>query len=362
MLHWLVQYKEIFFPLNVLSYITFRAGGAILTALILTWYFGPRFIDFIKRKSVTQAIRKEGPQTHLAKEGTPTMGGVLILITTVLTTLIWARLDNRFVWLCLITVVWLGAIGFIDDYRKWRGWGGHAKGLSPTLKMAGLMTLAIGITAYLNVYPPNMEFASRVSIPYSKSVFIDLGILYSVFVIFIIAGSSNAVNLTDGLDGLAIGSLIISCATYALFAYLAGNAKFSGYLRIVPVPGAGELAVFLAAVIGAGLGFLWYNCYPAQIFMGDTGSLFLGGALGLIAVIIKQELILLIVGGLFVAEVLSVLLQVYSFRHRGKRIFKMAPLHHHFELSGWKETKVTVRFWIIGIVLSLIALTSLKVR
>lgn len=362
MLYFLTQYKSIFFPVNVLSYITFRAGGAILTALLLTWIFGPAFIHYIKSRSVTQAIRKEGPKTHFEKEGTPTMGGVLILITTVATTLLWARWDNRFVWLCLLTVVYLGFIGFIDDYRKWRGWGGHAKGLSPSMKMLALLTLSIGLVTYLYIYPPNPEFTTRLGIPYSKNHFLDLGIWYILLAVMIIAGSSNAVNLTDGLDGLAIGALIVSASTYAVFAYLAGHVKFSSYLRIVPVPGAGELAVFLAAIVGAGLGFLWFNCYPAQIFMGDTGSLFLGGALGIVALIIKQELILVIVGGLFVAEVVSVILQVYSFRTRGKRIFKMAPLHHHFELSGWKETKVTVRFWIISIVLALIALTSLKLR
>lgn len=362
MIFYLSLLKEHFSPFNVLSYITFRAGGAILTALMLTLFLAPMFISYLRKKQVTEVIRKDGPSSHLSKSGTPTMGGAIILIATVLSTLIWARLDNRFIWLALVTVIFLGLLGFVDDYSKWQTPGHHSKGLSPAKKIAAQLLLAIGVTAYLFIYPSNNELITRVNVPYLKNVYWELGYGYIFFSILIIVGSSNAVNLTDGLDGLAIGSLVISSLTVALFAYLAGHAKFSSYLRIIPVNGAGELSVFLAAIIGAGLGFLWFNSFPAEIFMGDTGSLFLGGALGLVSVLIKQELILIVVGGLFVIEALSVLLQVYSFRYHGKRIFKMAPLHHHFELSGWQEPKVTIRFWIISIVLSLIALTSLKLR
>jgi phospho-N-acetylmuramoyl-pentapeptide-transferase len=275
---------------------------------------------------------------------------------------LWARLDNRFVWLALITSVVLGLTGFIDDYRKWKKLGGHARGLSAGYKILAQMSLAIGIVGYLYLSPPNPEYVTQLSVPYMKNLFIDIGFFYIVMAVLMIVGSSNAFNLTDGLDGLAIGSMVVSALTLLVFAYVAGHAKLSGYLRIIPVPGAGELAVFLGAVVGSSLGFLWYNAYPAEVFMGDTGSLFLGGVLGLVAVVIKQELVFAVVGGLFAAEALSVLLQVYAFRRHGKRIFKMAPLHHHFELSGWPESKVTIRFWIVSIMLALIALTSLKLR
>ncbi|MBI2915837.1 MAG: phospho-N-acetylmuramoyl-pentapeptide-transferase [Elusimicrobia bacterium] len=362
MLYYLSFLKFHFSPFNVLSYITFRSGAAILTSLVLTWLFAPRFIAAIKNSRVSQPIREEGPPTHLRKAGTPTMGGLLILMTTLLSTFLWARLDNRFIWITILTSTFLGGLGFLDDFLKWKNRDRQPRGLSPALKILAQMSLAIGVVSYLFFYPPNAEFRTQLNIPYMKNLFVDLGAGYILFALITIVGSSNAVNLTDGLDGLAIGSLAISALTYALFSYLSGHAKFSQYLGIVPVAGAGELAVFLSAVVGASLGFLWYNCYPAEIFMGDTGSLFLGGSLGVIAVIIRQELILVIVGGLFVIEALSVLIQVASYRYRGQRIFKMAPLHHHFELCGWQEPKVTARFWILSIVLSLIALTSLKLR
>ena len=361
MLYYCSLFREAFSPLNIFSYITFRTGGAILTSLVLTWLIGPKFIAVVKSKQITQPIRSDGPSTHHSKSGTPIMGGLLILMTTLFSTILWCRPDNRFVWLAWITILFLGALGFIDDYRKWRRVEGK-KELTPAIKLAAQLFLAIGIVSYLFIYPPNHEFLTKVNIPYLKEKFIDLGFWYICFAIIVIVGSSNAVNLTDGLDGLAIGSLVVSSLTFAIFAYLASHAKFSQYLKIIMVPGAGELAIFLAAIAGAGLGFLWYNGYPAEIFMGDTGSLFLGGLLGLVAVIIKQELILIVVGGLFVIEVLSVLIQVYSFRLHGKRVFKMAPLHHHFELSGWQEPKVVIRFWIISIVLALLALASLKLR
>ena len=288
------------------------------------------------------------------------MGGLLILVSMVTSTLLWARLDNRFILLTLAGTVWLGLLGFWDDYLKLVK--KHPRGLSPQHKFLGQTVFAAIIAVYLWFFPANNAYASSVNVPYLKDVFVNLYLGYILFSALIIIGSSNAVNLTDGLDGLAIGSLIIAAFTLGALAYFAGHLKIAQYLRIIPVPGAGELSIFLAALIGAGLGFLWFNAYPAEMFMGDTGSLFLGGALGMIAVFIKQELILVIIGGVFVAEALSVILQVYSFRQRKKRIFKMAPIHHHFELSGWPETKVTVRFWIISIMLSLVALASLKLR
>ena len=359
MFYYLSQFKDAFSPLNILSYISFRSGGSILTAFFLTLFCGPAFIRFVRRIRITQTIRNDGPQTHQVKSGTPIMGGVLILLSTVCSTLLWARWDNRFVWTCLTVVVYLGGLGWLDDYRKWKS---GRDGLSPAQKMAAQIVLAIGLSALLYIVPPNPAFKTLINVPYFKSFFVDLGVFYISFAMMVLIGSSNAVNLTDGLDGLAIGSFVIACLTFLFFTYLAGHARFSTYLRIIPVQGVGEVSVFLAALIGSGLGFLWYNAHPAEIFMGDSGSLFMGGALGTVALIIKQELILVIVGGLFVIEALSVLAQVVSFRKFGRRIFKMAPLHHHFELSGWPEPKVTVRFWIVSIILSLIALASLKLR
>ncbi len=302
MLYLLYNFKDIFSPLNVLNYITFRAGGAVITALLLNWFLAPEFINFIRSRLITQTIRSDGPKSHLTKSNTPTMGGMLILLTTIVSTLLWARLDNRFVVLSLIAVVFLGMIGFVDDYWKWKGWGGKTKGISPAAKMFSQLVLSLGIVTYLTMCPPNSAYSTLLHIPYTKELYINIGSGYIILMILVIIGSSNAVNLTDGLDGLAIGSIIVSALTYSIFAYMAGHAKFSTYLKIIPVPGAGELTVFLAAVVGAALGFLWYNCYPAEIFMGDTGSLFLGGLLGLVAILIRQELILIIVGGLFVAE------------------------------------------------------------
>lgn len=361
MLYYLHLLKDYFSPLNVFQYITFRAGGAVLTALLLTAVFGPRLIRFLKEWHITQILRTDGPQSHLAKSGTPTMGGLLILSALLITTALWARLDNRFILWMVFTTVFLGFLGFLDDYLKLVK--KHPKGLAAHWKFLGQIFFGVLVMGYLYCSPPNSEYGTVVNVPYFKDLYWNLGFLYVAFGIMVIVGSSNAVNLTDGLDGLAIGCLMISAITYAVFAYLAGHAKFSLYLRIIPVPGAGELVVFLAAMLGAGLGFLWFNAHPAEVFMGDTGSLFLGGSIGMIALFIKQELLLIVVGGIFVVEALSVILQVASYRYRGKkRIFRMAPLHHHFELGGWAEPKVTVRFWIIGIVLSLVALASLKLR
>jgi len=309
---------------------------------------------------IGQQIREDGPPGHMKKAGTPTMGGLIILISLSVSTFLWARLDNRFTIIILISTIWLGLLGFLDDYIKLVK--RRSRGLMAKYKLLGQSVLAIVIAIYLYYYPANPGYATRLNVPYLKDFFINLGSLYALFSILLIVGSSNAVNLTDGLDGLAIGSILIAAMTYALMAYLAGHAQFSTYLRIIPVPGAGELSVFLGSMAGAGLGFLWFNSYPAEVFMGDTGSLFLGGTIGIIALFIKQELLLVIVGGIFVVEAVSVILQVASFKLRGKRVLKMAPLHHHFELAGWSEPKVVIRFWIIGIILALIALSALKLR
>jgi phospho-N-acetylmuramoyl-pentapeptide-transferase len=333
---------------------------SVLTSLILSFVLGNYIIKYLKQYKIGQVIRNDGPQTHLAKSGTPTMGGIIILLSMVISTLLWARLDNRFIIVMLISMLWLGLLGFWDDYQKLIK--KNPKGLDSQTKFIFQTILALGVAIYLWFYPPYAQYATSINIPYFKNIFVNLYFGYIFFAALVIVASSNAVNLTDGLDGLAIGNLTIAAFTLALFAYFSGHVKIASYLRLIPISGAGELSVFLAAIVGSGLGFLWFNAYPAQVFMGDTGSLFLGGALGITAVFIKQELILAVIAGVFVIEVLSVILQVYSFRHRGKRIFKMAPIHHHFELSGWAEPKVTIRFWILGFIFAMISLASLKIR
>lgn len=356
--HLLYPLREFFSPLNVFQYITFRSVGAALTALLLSFMLTPWLIRILCRYKIGQHIRRDGPQSHLRKEGTPTMGGVIILLAMVGSTLLWARLNNRFILLTLGSSLWLGAIGFYDDYLKLIR--GNPKGLSAAHKLIWQFILATFVAVYLYFFPAHAAYASQVNVPLIKML--NLGYLYVPFVILMLVGASNAVNLTDGLDGLAVGNLIFAAATYAALTYVTGNSKFANYLRIIFVPGSGELTVLLAAMTGACLGFLWYNAHPAEIFMGDTGSLFLGGTLGVVAVCVKHEILLGIIGGIFVAEALSVILQVGSFKLRGRRIFKMAPLHHHFELNGWAESKVVVRFWIIGIVLALLAISTLKLR
>lgn len=361
MLYLLYRYShESFSPLNVLQYITFRSAGALITALVISFLVSIPIIKKLRSYKVCQQIRTDGPQTHLIKAGTPTMGGIIILISMVTSTLLWARLDNRFVIVALIGTLYLGFIGWLDDYLKLVK--RNPKGLSVRKKLIGQILFATALALYLYFFPGNETYRTAITIPYFKQMFLDIGVWYILFMMIVVVGSSNAVNLTDGLDGLAIGSIIFTALTYMVLAYVAGHVKFSEYLKIVHIPGGGELVVFLATLVGAGLGFLWYNAYPAEVFMGDTGSLFLGGVLGIIAVIIKQELLLVVAGGIFVMEALSVMLQVFSFKTRQKRIFKMAPLHHHFELSGWQESKVTIRFWIIAIMLALVALSALKVR
>lgn len=362
MLYYLSQWRDVVSPLNVFQYITFRSGGAFLTALGLCLLLGKPFIAGLKRFRMQQFIREYGPESHLKKSGTPTMGGLLILGALLSSTLLWARPDNRFILLAVGTCLYLGLVGFVDDYKKWLK-RHPAGGLSENVKMAAQVVLALSVGSYLFFVPPNPEVAHRVFIPYAKGLSIPLEGFYIPFALLVLVGASNAVNLTDGLDGLAPGTLVVSALAFGVFAYAAGNVKLSSYLRLVPVSGAGELTVFLAAMGGACLGFLWFNAHPAEIFMGDTGSLPLGGALGLVALCLQQELILVIVGGIFVLEALSVLLQIGSVRLRkGRRVFRMAPLHHHFEVGGLPETKVTIRFWIVAIVLALVAMTSLKIR
>jgi phospho-N-acetylmuramoyl-pentapeptide-transferase len=360
MFYYLYYLAEHFSPFNVFQYITFRAGGAIATALLISIIFGPVLINKLRILKIGQTIREDGPKMHFSKSGTPTMGGILILISLLISTILWARLDNRFIWILILSSTYLGLLGFLDDYMKLVK--KHSSGLSASKKILYLSIMAIIVSGYNYFFPSNPKYITSVNIPYLKETFINLGIFYIFFSYFVIIGSSNAVNLTDGLDGLAVGSTIFSGLVYMVFAYIAGHSRFSGYLKVVSVSGAGEISIFLAAMIGACLGFLWFNCHPADVFMGDTGSLFLGGSIGIISILVKQELILIVVGGIFVVEAISVLLQVATFRIYKKRIFKMAPIHHHFELSGYPEEKVVVRFWIIAIVLALLSLASLKIR
>ncbi|BCA80528.1 phospho-N-acetylmuramoyl-pentapeptide-transferase [Desulfuromonas sp. AOP6] len=355
--HLLYPLHTEFSALYVFRFITFRAIYATITALVIAFIIGPWVIEKLSMLQIGQTIRKVGPESHFKKEGTPTMGGTLILLAIVGPTLLWADLTNLYVWVTLLVTVGFGVVGFMDDYRKVKR--KSSDGLSARQKMLWLMLISLVAASILYVYPP---FQTTLAFPFFKGVVPDLGIFYIPFAMVVIVGASNAVNLTDGLDGLAIGPMIIASGTYLLFAYLAGNARLAEYLQISSVQGAGELAVLCGAMVGAGLGFLWFNTYPAQVFMGDVGSLSLGGALGTIAVITKQEIVLVIVGGIFVVEALSVIFQVTSFRLYGKRIFRMAPIHHHFELKGWPEPKIIVRFWIISIILALVALSTLKLR
>ncbi len=345
---------------NVFRYITFRSAMAILTGLVVSLVLGPWLIERLRHFQIGQEIREEGPATHHAKKGTPTMGGLLILTAVVPTTLLWTDLRNPFVWIAIVAMCGFGAIGFWDDYlkiAKKRSLGLSARG---KLGFQVLLSLAIGALLYVMSYQG--LFSTRLVFPFVKSFAPLLGVFFPVFVVLVLTGASNAVNLTDGLDGLAIGSFLIASTTFMILAYAAGNAIVADYLGIANVKGAGELTIFCGALVGASLGFLWYNGHPAEIFMGDVGSMALGGALGTIAVLIKQEYMLAIVGGLFVVEAGSVIVQVASFKSRGKRVFRMSPLHHHFELSGWSEAKVVIRFWIIAIIFALLGLATLKLR
>ncbi len=361
MLYMLVSFSEQLGPLNVFRYITFRTGGAIMTALLFVFLFGPVIIDLLRLKQGKgQPIREDGPQTHLAKKGTPTMGGLMILSGVTVSTLLWANLSNWYVWVVLFVTLSYGVIGFFDDYVKVTG--GKSAGVSGKVRFLAEVVVA-GVAAWMMMRLGTGDLSSSLTIPFFKNVILPLGaFLFILLGIIVIAGAGNAVNLTDGLDGLAIVPVMIAAATFGLIAYLSGNANFARYLQIHYVQGAGELAIICGALIGAGLGFLWFNAPPAMIFMGDTGSLALGGALGTIAVATKHEIVLAIVGGLFVLETLSVIIQVASFKLTGKRVFRMAPLHHHYEQKGWKESTVVVRFWIISVVLALVGLATLKLR
>jgi phospho-N-acetylmuramoyl-pentapeptide-transferase len=345
---------------NVFRYITFRTAMSTLTALLVSLLLGPWLIRRLQQFQIGQEIREEGPKSHQAKKGTPTMGGLLIIAAVVLPTILWADPANRFVWLAVCATLAFGAIGFIDDYFK------VAKkqnlGLTARSKFALQVAVSLVIGIVLHQMAGHGEFTTSLVFPFFKNFTPDLGIFYPLLVVVVITGSANAVNLTDGLDGLAIGSLLIAWTTFTVLVYACGHALVADYLGIFNVKGVAELTVFCGAVLGASLGFLWFNSHPAEIFMGDVGSMAMGGALGTVAVMVKQELLLILVGGLFVIEAMSVILQVGSYKLRGRRIFKMAPLHHHFELIGWSESKVVTRFWIMGIIFALLALATLKLR
>jgi len=359
--HLLYPLRNQYSLFNVFRYITFRAAYATLTALLLSFLLGPFLIRWLQRLSIGENIRQEGPGCHKNKEGTPTMGGILILFSLIVPTLLWSDLTNRYVWVVLAATVSFGIIGFIDDYVKLKKWRG-ASGFSIRIKF-NLQILAAGsIALYLYYFPAN-SYTTELTVPFFKNFRPNLYWFYIPFAILLIVGTSNGVNLTDGLDGLAIVPMIIAAIAFMGLCYLAGHANFANYLMIINVKGAGELTIFCGTMIGAGLGFLWFNTYPAQVFMGDIGSLSLGAALGTVALISKHELLLFLIGGLFVIETVSVIIQVCSYRLLGgKRVFNMAPIHHHFELKGWAEPKIIVRFWIISIILALLSLSTLKLR
>ncbi|MBT3317379.1 phospho-N-acetylmuramoyl-pentapeptide-transferase [bacterium] len=358
--HFLYPLQDQWTAFNVFQYITFRTAYAAVTALLISFIFGNFVITKLQSLQIGETFSGDGPESHKAKVGTPTMGGVLIIAAIVIPTLLWANLGNRFIQLALLSTVWMGTIGFVDDYlkvvRK------KPKGMIGRFKLAG----QVGFSALLwiiLVHVDGGELSTSTAVPFFKNIILDWGWFYLPLLILVVTGTSNAVNLTDGLDGLAIGLSAFAFAGFALLSYLTGNIIYSGYLNIVYLPGAGELTVFCGAVVGAALGFLWFNAHPAKIFMGDTGSLALGGALGTIAILVKKEMLLAVIGGMFVIEALSVMIQVGSFRMRsGKRVFRMAPIHHHFEALGWSETQIVVRFWIIGILLLLVGLSTIKLQ
>ena len=364
--HLLYPLKEHFIGFNLLGYITFRSAAAAILALFITFLIGPRIIRWLKIKERGETIRDDGPSTHMKKEGTPTMGGLIIIIAVLVPVLLFAKLNNVFIQLMIGGTLWMGLVGYIDDYlkvvRKYH------KGLIGRYKLIGQVVwgLVVGLTiTFASEYTGVDGYGNvqwYISVPFFKNLMINLGIFYLPMVIFVITATSNAVNLTDGLDGLAIGLMGIAALAWAGMSYVTGRTDFSSYLNVIYLKGAGELTIYCSALIGACLGFLWFNSHPADVFMGDTGALALGGAMGTLAVVLKRELLLPLVGGVFVAETLSVMLQVGSYKWRKKRIFKMAPLHHHFELCGWAEEKVVARFWIVGIILALLSLSTFKVR
>lgn len=354
--NWLAEYWSVF---QVFQYQTLRAVLGVLTAFAIGLLFGPFMIESLVRKQIGQSVRNDGPQSHLSKSGTPTMGGVLILISIFMSTLLWANLANRFIWVVLVVTFIFGAVGWVDDYRKVIE--KNSKGLPARWKYFWQSVAGLGAAVFLFM-TAKVPAETQLFIPFFKSFAWDMGLFYIVLTYFVIVGTSNAVNLTDGLDGLAIMPSVLVGSALGIIAYVVGHKVFASYLFIGYVPNAGELVVFCASLAGAGLAFLWFNTYPAQVFMGDVGALALGAALGTVAVIIRHEIVLFIMGGVFVMETVSVILQVASFKLRGKRIFRMAPIHHHFELKGWPEPRVIVRFWIITLVLVLIGLATLKLR
>ncbi|SEA81079.1 phospho-N-acetylmuramoyl-pentapeptide-transferase [Alkalimonas amylolytica] len=360
MLVWLAEYLTQYMTFfNVFSYLTFRSILGILTALLLSVYFGPKLIARLQSMQIGQMVRNDGPESHFSKQGTPTMGGLLILGSVLVSTLLWANLSNKYVWVVLFVLVSFGTIGFIDDYRKVIR--KDPQGLIARWKYFWQSVFAI-ITALFLFITAEQPAETALLVPFFKDVMPQLGLMFLLLSYFVIVGTSNAVNLTDGLDGLAIVPVIMVAAAFAVIAYASGNVVFSGYLNIPHLPHTSELVVLCSALIGAGLGFLWFNTYPAQVFMGDVGSLALGAVLGVIAILVRQELILFIMGGVFVMETLSVILQVGSYKLRGQRIFRMAPIHHHYELKGWPEPRVIVRFWILSVMFVLVGLATLKLR
>lgn len=360
MLYWLSELSQGGDFFNLFRYITFRSGGAFFTALIFGFLFGRPLINLLRRRQTSgQPIRTDGPQGHFAKAGTPTMGGVLILGGLTTSTLLWARLDNGYVWMVLLVTLGFGLVGFADDWAKVRR--NNTKGVSGRVRF-GIGLLIAGVAGAATVWMQPPALSAQLAIPVFKAVLFNMGLFFIPFAMLVIVGSANAVNLTDGLDGLAIMPVMIAAGTLGVIAYAVGRVDYSEYLDVHYVPGTGELLIFAAGLIGGGLGFLWYNAPPAAVFMGDTGSLALGGALGAIAVATKHEIVLAIVGGLFVVEALSVIIQVLYFKRTGRRVFLMAPIHHHFEKKGWAEPQIVIRFWIISLILALIGLATLKVR
>ncbi|MCC5450753.1 MULTISPECIES: phospho-N-acetylmuramoyl-pentapeptide-transferase [Gammaproteobacteria] len=360
MLVWLAEYLTQYYTgFNVFSYLTFRAILGVLTSLLLSLYLGPKLIAALQRMQIGQVVRNDGPESHFSKKGTPTMGGILILGSVLISTLLWANLANKYVWVVIFVLVSFGAIGFIDDYRKVIR--KDPRGLIARWKYLWQSVFAL-ITAIFLYSTAERPAETALLVPFIKDVMPQLGLLFIALSYFVIVGTSNAVNLTDGLDGLAIVPTIMVAGAFAIIAYASGNVNFASYLNIPYLPYAGELVVFCAALIGAGLGFLWFNTYPALVFMGDVGSLALGAVLGVIAILVRQEIVLFIMGGIFVMETLSVILQVGSYKLRKQRIFRMAPIHHHYELKGWPEPRVIVRFWILSIIFVLVGLATLKLR
>ncbi|MCK5787104.1 MAG: phospho-N-acetylmuramoyl-pentapeptide-transferase [Candidatus Sabulitectum sp.] len=387
MLYWLLYpFRESSAFFNLFGYITFRAAGATLTAMLISFLFGGRIIGYLRSHQIGQEVRTDGPASHLKKQGTPTMGGLIILVSVLVPVLLWGRLNSTALIVVLVSTVWMGLIGLLDDYLKVVRHS--SKGLIGRYKLAGQVVLGIVLGIWLILSPPQpgaekvdlsiipsvrtvdldneaQEITIRsteTTVPFFKSIRLDLGIFYVLLVILVLTGTSNAVNLTDGLDGLATGISMISILTFGALAYFLGHANFAQYLQFSHLPGVGEIFVFAGSAVGACLGFLWYNSNPAEVFMGDTGSLALGGAIGSMAVVTRNELLLVLVGGIFVAEALSVIIQVGYFKKTGKRVFRMAPIHHHFELLGWPEGKIVVRFWIIAVILALLALSTFKIR